>query len=186
MIRVNLVPQEILDREVAQLRTKQAAVLGAVLAVILAAVSVLHFWRAVSLESQYKIDKAELDRLQKIVAQVEELERTAAQVRARLNVIVDLMKYRTLYPRFMEDLVKTLPSGVTLTGLSTVGDQKGLMVTMTCRSLSSDDVAAILRAFEGSDRFKEPVLTGGISISGLGGESSFSMTVKYAPQPEKS
>ncbi|HAH07979.1 MAG TPA: hypothetical protein DCM05_15885 [Elusimicrobia bacterium] len=187
MIKINLVPQEILDKEIARLRTLQASAGGVAAAILLASISGAHYWRAVSLEKTLKVDKLELDRLQKIVAQVEELEQKATQVRARLNVVVDLMKYRSLYPRFMEDLSQTLPPGVWLTSLTTSGDQKGLIVNMGCSGVTSESAADALRAFEAGGKFKEPVLQGGITVSaggpGTAAGSSFVLTVRYIPTP---
>lgn len=187
MIKINLVPQEILDKEVARQRVLQASAGGIAAAILLASVSGAHYWRGVSLEKKLKTDKVELDRLQKIVAQVEELEQKATQVRARLNVVVDLMKYRALYPRFMEDLSATLPSGVWLTNLTTSGDQKGLTLSLSCSGVSSESAAEVLRAFDAGGKFKEPVLQGGITVSapgtGTGAGSTFNLTVKYIPTP---
>jgi len=184
MIKINLVPQEILDKEATRQRAAQGVVVGMVVAVLLVSVSAMHYWSSVSLDQKLKVDSAELDRLKKIVAQVEELEKTAAQVRARLNIVVDLMKYRALYPRFMEDLAKTLPSGVWLASLTTTGDQKALNVVMACKGAASDDAAAMLKAFEGSERFKDPTLNGAITVGGATAqESSFNITVKYIPSP---
>ncbi|MFA6092444.1 MAG: PilN domain-containing protein [Elusimicrobiota bacterium] len=183
MIKINLVPQEILDREAAQQRAKIAAVIGALVACVFLAASAFHYWRSVSLQGELIVAQTELDRLQKIVAQVEELEKTAAQVRARLNVVVDLMRYRALYPRFMEDLIRLLPSGVSLTSLTTGGDQKALTVSIGCKALSHEDIAALLRTLEVSDRFKEGTLAGGIATSATptSTQSTFNMTLKYMP-----
>jgi Tfp pilus assembly protein PilN len=187
MIKINLVPQDILDKEVAHQRALQASAGGVAAAILIASISGAHYWRGISLEKALKTDKSELERLQKIVAQVEELEQKAGQVRARLNVVVGLMKYRALYPRFMEDLTQTLPTGVWLTSLTTAGDQNGLTVTMGCSGVTSEDAAAALRAFESGGRFKEPVLQSGITIGGGtgtgAGGSSFSLSVKYIPTP---
>ncbi|MBI5245522.1 MAG: PilN domain-containing protein [Elusimicrobia bacterium] len=182
MIKINLVPQEILDKEVSRQRAIQGAAGAAVVAVILASVSAHHYWRSVSLQKTLAADIVELDRLKKIVDQVTALEEIAKTVKARLEVVGGLMRYRALYPRFMEDLVKTLPPGVWLTSLSTTGDEKGLALVMACKGVSSEDAAAVLKIFEGSDRFKDPVLAGPITVGGVTSrESVFNLTVKYVP-----
>jgi Tfp pilus assembly protein PilN len=96
------------------------------------------------------------------------------------------MSYRGMYPRFMEDLAKTLPPGVWLTSLTTSGDNKGLTANMSCKCRVSEDAAAFLRAFSSSEKFKSPSLGGTISInnSASGTEGTFSASLSYIPAPE--
>ena len=187
MIRVNLAPPELLDKEIAQQRTVQVGIAAGVVAVLIAGVSFLHYNSAVKWEKQLKADEAEFDRLQKIGAQVEELEQKAKHMRTQLATISDLRKSRAVYPRFMEDLLKLLPPGVWLTNLSTVSDPAGttLSVSISCKSGASEDVASFLRTLETSDRFKDGQLSGGITVNVLptAVENVFSMTMKYSPPP---
>ncbi|MEK7745029.1 MAG: PilN domain-containing protein, partial [Elusimicrobiota bacterium] len=138
-------------------------------------------------EKQLKVDEAEFDRLQKIVAQVEELEQKAKHMRTQLATISDLRKSRAIYPRFMEDILKLLPPGVWLTNLSTVSDPAGpmLSVSISCKAGASEDVAVFLRTLETSDRFKDGQLSGGITVNVLptAVENVFNITMKYSPPP---
>jgi Tfp pilus assembly protein PilN len=184
MIKINLVPQEILDKEAGRQRAAQGAAVGLAVLLFVVAISAAHYWSSISLDKTLKTDAAELNRLKIIVDQVTELENQTRQVHARLDIVQSLMKYRGLYPRFMEDLAKTLPPGVWLASLTTSGDQKGLTITLGCKGAASDDAAALLKAFDGSERFKEPLLNGTITVGGgTAQESAFSITVKYIPTP---
>ncbi len=182
MIRINLVPREILDKEIYRQRVLQATVGASVFGVLLVGLSLSHIYRANRLEKHLVGLQREYDKLAKVVAQVEELERTAGAVRNRLNVITGLLKGRPLYPYFMTDLVGTLPAGVWLTQLSTVTrDSNSLGITTTATANSSDGVSQWLRNLERSGRFEEPKLSGGITIVDRGDikEHSFSLTMNY-------
>lgn len=187
MIRINLAPPELLDKEVAQQRTVQAGILAGAVALVIAAVSFFHYNSGVKWERQLAADEAEFNRLQRIVAQVEELEQKAKHMRTQLATISDLRKSRAVYPRFMEDLLKLLPPGVWLTNLSTTSDAAGTMLTVSiaCKSGAAEDVAVFLRTLETSDRFKEGQLNGGITVNALPGavENVFNVNMKYSPPP---
>ena len=180
MIKINLVPQQILDREQQKLRSTQVAVAAGALGLFVLAVSILHYRTSVRLAESLKKNQSELDRLQTIVAKVEELEHSAQAVRARLNVMQDLLVGRPLYPKFMESLLSTFPSGVWISNLTTASEGSGLKVTMTAKSLTSEDVAQWLRTLDKSDFFKDPVI-GVISIDATDRTNSFTMATKYTP-----
>jgi type IV pilus assembly protein PilN len=183
MIKINLVPQEILDKELERQRGIQASAAVGLLGVVLLVVSMSHYYKSVRLEKILKEDQAKFDKLQAIVAKVEELERTVQAVRSRLNVMQDLLVNRPLYPRFMEDLLRTLPPGVWLTGMTSTADGNGLKVGMSSKALTSEDVAQWLRTLGKSDVFKEPALTGPITVD-VDRTNTFSMSAKYTPSPE--
>ncbi|MCX5788967.1 MAG: PilN domain-containing protein [Elusimicrobia bacterium] len=182
MIRVNLVPSEILDREVQRLRRVQASIIGGLLAVALILLSLLHYWSALSHESQVAELDRKLDKLAKIVAQVEEAERAANAVKVRLNVINGLLKGRPLYPYFMSDLMGTMPPTVWLTSLATAAkDPSGLTVTITnAVSSTPDGVSQWLRNFETSGKFEEPKLTAiAVTEKGEAKEYTFTIATSY-------
>jgi len=184
MIKINLVPPEILAKEARRQQSLQAAG-GAAAAVFVALlISSAHIYRARRLEVTLQDRKKELDSLQVVVAQVEDLERTAAAVKARLAVITDLLRMRPLYSYFMMDFARTVPSDVWVTGLTTTykdGSQMG--VSVTANSLSSGSIADWMRGLQKSGTFADPTL-GTISVSnaGPGGarEYVFTLTTAYA------
>lgn len=182
MIKVNLVPKEILDRERRKQHLLQASVAAGVCVALVAAVSLGHLYRANSLEKHLAARNAEYETLKKTVAEVDELEKKAKEVRNRLAVITSLLKGRPLYPFFMEDLARSLPPGVWLTSLNTT-TQEGNKVSLTAAAAatSSEAISEWLRALEKSGRFDEGKLTG-ISIVDKAGakEHDFSVATTYA------
>ena len=96
----------------------------------------------------------------------------------------DLLASRPLYPRFMGEFLRTLPSGVWLMGLTTTNEGNGLGVSLQAKALLSEDVSKWLRTLGTSTVFREPVL-GPLSGGGDADKTySFTMTLKYAPPAE--
>lgn len=186
MIKVNLVPAEILAKAQQKQQTVQAIAAGVVVLVIVACVSAVHYTRLTKLQKILAVDQAELKRLEVIVAKVEELEKTAAAVKARLNVINDLLRGRPMYPYFMSDFVRSVPSGVRVRSLSTVGggsNAGALKLSMSAEARSNQDIAEWVRRMETSGRFTGVEL-GAVSVTpnGLDRVLTFSLTSTYTPQ----
>lgn len=184
MIKINLIPREILDKELQRQRAIQAGLGAAAVAVLAVGISLTHYYRAVSLEKTLAGNEDRLQKLQKIVAEVEQYEATLNAVRARLNVIVDLLKSRPLYPYFMEDLLKSMPGGVWLISVNSQNEGSQLKLSITARASSSEDVAAWLRHMESSDRFSAPAL-GPVTVTEEAGQTvhGFTLGVRYAMPP---
>ena len=194
MIKVNLVPSDILAKAHQKQQVLQAAAAGVVALGLIALVSAGHFYTLQSLKSKLKVDQAKLKQLEAVVAQVEELERTAAAVRARLGVITDLLKGRTTYPYFMTDLARCVPQGVRVKSLTTAGGGSSagpMKLTITAEALTNDSVADWLRRMEAFGDGKGPVgetrLPGKFSgvelgaVSAAAGVYSFTVTAVYTP-----
>lgn len=177
MIRVNLVPRELLDREVQRQRLLQASVIGIAVALVVVGVSLGHWYRATKLEGELAELNKEYDKLAKIVAQVEELERTANAVRVRLSVIQGLLKGRPLYPYFMADLLVTLPPGVWVTGLTTAPKEaNSLTITLPAVSNSSEGISQWLRNLAATGQWDDPKLSA-ISVADAGDAKKYTFTV---------
>ena len=112
MIKINLVPRELLDQEVQKQRTIQAAVAMGLIIAVVAGVSAIQIRKAAALQAKSVELQKEFDRLQAIAAEADELEKQAKAVRAKLDVITSLLKGRGLYPIFMMDFSRTLPGAV--------------------------------------------------------------------------
>ena len=178
MIKVNLVPLEILAKARQRLLVLQAAVAGGVFAVVLILISVGHWLSLYRLQNDYTYKESKLKTLAAIVAQVEDLEKKSEAVRARLHVIEDLLKGRAFYPIFMSDFARTVPAGVRVTQLSTASQGSGgLKLTISGVAATNDDVANWIRAFEKNPRFAGVEL-GPISAGGPR-QYNFTITTTY-------
>ena len=182
MIKINLVPAEILAKAAQRQQVMQATAVGIVAAVFIAIASAAHYWRLTRLEGQLAYDQGELKKLQVIVDQVEELEKTAQAVRARLNVINDLLKGRPLYPRFMADFVRSVPAGVQIKTLNTTGGGSAaspVKLTITAQARTEEDIALWTRKMAESGRFSSVELG---PVTEATESYSFTMTSTYTPQ----
>lgn len=176
MIRINLVPAEILAKARQRQLMIQAAVAGGVLAVVVLVVSVGHWFGLKRLENDFRYKEAKLQKLSAIVAQVEELEKAAAAVRARLGVIEDLLKGRAFYPMFMSEFARTVPAGVRVTSMNTNYQPGSVKLTISAMATSNEEVAAWIRTLEGNPRFSGVELG---PISGSNRQYGFTVNTTY-------
>lgn len=180
MIKINLVPQEVLDKELQKQRALQVGVVAGLLALGFVGVSYGHHRKKVKLERQLTQLEATLKTLEKEMRLVQALENQAKGLRARLGVVNNLLKSRELYPRFMTELLKTLPSGVWLLTLDTRGSD-ALSLDISAAASSSEAIADWLRTLEETKQFSGSAL-GPITITGR--THRFNVSVKYTPPKE--
>jgi Tfp pilus assembly protein PilN len=177
MIKVNLVPNEILAKAKQRQLLLQGAVLGGLMALILVVVSFGHWYGKHALEITLAADEAELKRLDRVVKQVEELEKAAAAVRARLNVIEDLLLGRAYYPIFMSEFAKSVPGGVRVMSMQTATQAPGTVkLTISATANSNEDIAAWIKTLEKNPKFAAVEL-GAVSAAGL--QYNFGLTGTY-------
>ena len=178
MIKVNLVPSEILAKARQRQLILQAGLVGGVLAVLVVLISMMHWFGLYRLQNDYNYKEAKLKKLGAIVAQVEELEKAAAAVRARLSVIEDLLKGRAFYPFFMSDFARTVPAGVRVNQMTTSTQPNSTVkLSITASASSNEDVAAWVRTLQGASHFSGVEL-GPVSASGAR-QFSFTITATY-------
>jgi Tfp pilus assembly protein PilN len=177
MIRVNLVPVELLARARQRQLILQATGVGAVVATGLVLVSLSHWFSLFRLQNDFKYDEAKLQSLKAIVSQVEELEKSAALVHSRLDVIEDLLKGRAFYPLFMSDFARTVPATVRVTQLTTTSlASNSVKMSISATAQSSDDIATWMRTLQGNANFQNIELG---AVSGTGRTYTFTINAGY-------
>lgn len=177
MIKINLVPAELLAKARQRQLILQAAVVGGLLALVLVLVSVGHWYGKRSLEAELATNEAELKRLDRVVKQVEELEKAAAAVRARLNVIEDLLLGRTFYPVFMSEFARSVPGGIKVNSMTTAGTTPGtIKLAITGVANSNEDIAAWVKTLEKNAKFGLVELG---AVTASASQFTFAMTATY-------
>lgn len=177
MIKVNLVPAEILAKARQRQLLMQAGIIGGVFLVLVLLVSLGHYYSLFRLQNEFKYKESKLKELAAVVAQVEELEKASAAVRARLNVIEDLLKGRAFYPLFMSEFARTVPGGVKVTALTTASQSSSsLKLSITGTAGSNQDIATWVRTLQGDTNFSGVEL-GAVNASGTG--YSFTIQTTY-------
>jgi len=178
MIKVNLTPAELLAKAKQRQLLLQGAVLGGLLGLVLVVVSFGHWYGKHTLEITLAADEAELKRLDAVVKQVEELEKAAAAVRARLAVIEDLLLGRAYYPVFMSEFARTVPGGVRVNSMVAGSMSPGaIKLTITAIANSNEDIAAWIKTMEKNPKFGMVEL-GNVTASGLTAYA-FALTATY-------
>jgi len=178
MIKVNLVPADILAKARQRQLVLQASLLGGVFGVLLICLSFAHWFGLSRLKQKLAEDELVLQRLSEIVKEVEELEKAAAAVRARLGVIEGLLKGRSFYPIFMSDFARTVPPGVKVAGMQTSsqGGANGVKLTVNAVANTNEDIANFVKGMEKQGRFSTVELG---AISANAQQFAFSLTAQY-------
>ncbi len=185
MIKINLVPGDILAKAQQRQRALQFGAAGAAAAFLIVLVSLGFLARLHHLQSQLLEDQAELRRLDAVVAKVKEEDALAAQLRARLKVIDDLDRGRRAYPYFMNDFVKSVPAGVRVKSLDTAGGGSSpLKLNILAEARTNEDIRAWMRRMDETGRFTALEL-GAVNAqeSAFGPLHSFTLTAIHTPQP---
>jgi len=190
MIRVNLVPQDILDRELQKQRLGRIGAVAILFGLAFAGVSYWHHHRKVVLEADVATAKAELTELEKFKNMLTEATARRDKVVARRKVIEGLLTSRLIYPRFMTDIGESLPRGMWLESMKTANKPNNtLQVDASAATLRPEDAAQWLREVNASTPTAQ--LTGGgrfstgktasLAIGEASTKFSISMTYTAAP-----
>lgn len=179
-LRINLLDWRAERRELRKLQFFQMLALGGLVGVIVAGSLYFHASGAVEHQrarNQYLTQQvAEID--QKI-KEIEGLERTRDNLLARMRVIETLQSSRSASVHFFDEVVNTLPEGVSLTLLR----QKGTQVTIEGVADSNGRVSAYMKNLDASEWFDDPRLVViRATEAGRGRASEFTLQVKSRNQ----
>jgi type IV pilus assembly protein PilN len=155
MARINLLPWR---EEARRERQRQflyslvgTLILGAILVLI---VSLFFDQRITMQEARNQKIQVEINRLQKRINRIAQLERTRDRLLSRKQVIEELQASRSLTVEMLDKMAKSIPVGITLTNVR----QQGMNVTLLGSSQSNARVSAYLQSLEKNDLFSNPDL----------------------------
>lgn len=155
MARINLLPWR---EELRAQQQKDFVVQVALAAVFGAAIwGLWHMQMAGMIENQNSRNsflQAQIKELDKEIREINDLEKTKANLLARMNVIQELQSNRPMSVHLMDELVRTLPDGVHLTQFQ----QNGTNLTINGVAQSNARVSAYMRNIDGSDWLASPGL----------------------------
>ncbi len=98
--------------------------------------------------------KQQITEIDQKIKEIEELQRTKQNLLARMRVIEDLQSSRSATVHFFDELVNTIPDGITLSSIKQAGDQ----VTIEGIAESNGRISSYIKGFESSAWFAEPKL----------------------------
>ena len=115
---------------------------------------------------------AELD---KMVAEIKELQKRRNQLIDRMRVIQELQGYRPIIVRVMDQLVRTVPDGVFYNSLTS----QGTKITIKGVAESNNRVSSLMRQLDASDWLANPNLDSVVAAPTYGDQANtFTMTVQ--------
>lgn len=166
MIRINLLPHREERRKAQQIRYYVVAGISAAAALFVVAVgySVLE-QRIATQESRNAFLKAEIDQLDKQIAEIEVLRTKRKDLLDRKQVVEKLQANRGEMVRMLDQLTRQTPEGIYLISLkhgANLKDQKTgnpeTTVRLLGRSLSNARISTFMRSLNDSPAFDMPVL----------------------------
>lgn len=184
MPRINLLPWREAERQRRQ-REFLAAMAGSLVAGVIVIVGVIFFYDGLIENQQNRNARltAEIEELDKSIAEIEGLERQKERLLARMEIIERLQKSRPEIVHLFDEITRRLPEGVYLTGVR----QEGTNVTITGVAQSSTRVSALMRQIEASDWLTDPGVTRvQTTESGPARQAEFEVTLKQVSQGEDS
>ena len=176
MPRRNLLPWREAQRKERKLAFMVALGGAAVCAcVVTAAVYLLYTGMIDAQESRNAMLQAQIKILDRQIEEINNLEQTKRQFIARMQIIEKLQRSRPEIVHVLDQIVKTLPDGVYLTGVTESGDH----LKFTGVAQSSTRVSAFMRNIDSSQWMKNPTLEVIQSAPGAFG-SSFTLDAQEA------
>ena len=155
MARINLLPWREEARRERQRQFVYSVVGTLVLGAILVLMVGLFFDQRISQqEARNQQIQLEIDRLDKRIARIKELENTRNRLLSRKQIIESLQASRSLTVELLDKLAKTIPVGITLTNVR----QQGPNLTLLGTSQSNARVSAYLQSLDQMDLFVKPEL----------------------------
>jgi type IV pilus assembly protein PilN len=120
--------------------------------------------------------------LDKIIAEIRDLQKRRNQLIDRMRVIQELQGNRPIIVRVLDQLVRTVPDGVFYTALNT----KAKTITIDGVAESNNRVSSLMRRLDGSDWLANPNLDKVSAAPKFGDQATtFKLTVKVqAPAAE--
>ena len=147
MARINLLPWREVERKRKQ--REFGIMLGVGLAIALAASVYMHIHVEGMIDYQNRRNaflEGEIAKLNTMISEIRDLEKTKANLIARMNIIQQLQESRPEIVHLFDELVGTLPDGVYLTKVG----QKGRDIDLDGRAQSNARVSAYMRNIDSS------------------------------------
>ncbi len=126
--------------------------------------------------------RSEIAEVERKTKEIQDLEKTKANLLARMRVIEQLQQSRAATVHFFDEIINTLPEGVYITSLK----QTGKKIEISGVAESNGRVSTYMKNFEGSEWFADPKLVVITSAEkNKTRTSSFTLTVTNltVPQP---
>jgi type IV pilus assembly protein PilN len=155
MARINLLPWRVELRK--QKQQEFVTLLGMFAVIAALIVALVHVYNSQLIDQQLSRNKyleEEIVKLDKKIEQISELEKEKQRLLDRMRAIEQLQGNRPLIVRFFDELVSSLPEGVSVLKLS----QQGTNITIEGVAQSNARVSSFMRNLESSEWLANPQL----------------------------
>jgi type IV pilus assembly protein PilN len=155
MARINLLPWRLEKRKQKQQEFLSLVGMTAVIAAII--VGIVHFYNNQLIDKQMNRNKFLQDQtvfLDRRITEISELEKEKQRLLDRMRAIERLQTNRPLIVRFFDELVNSLPEGVSVVKLT----QQGQNITIDGVAQSNARVSSLMRNLESSQWLRNPQL----------------------------
>ena len=155
MARINLLPWREERRK--QQQIEFFVILGVAAAITLLIWGAIHFYYTQRIDYQNMRNQfleTQIARLDEKIKEIEDLEREKERLLARMRAIEQLQTNRPLIVRLFDELVNSLPEGVSVTKV----DQQGKNITINGVAQSNARVSSFMRNLESSEWLESPKL----------------------------
>ncbi|MCS7184918.1 MAG: PilN domain-containing protein [bacterium] len=177
MIKINLLPPEIIYKR--KFKQQQKIAIMFILLYIL-----IGFIMYTNKANEARILTNEISRGNELLARyettvrkVEEIEAKKNNLNVKFSAINSLIKKAYIYPKFFEDFLATIPSGIWLTNMSFTDRGDSFELTMGVNASNYNTIADWIKNIENSGKFLEYEI-GAISISETTEESRYSFPLR--------
>ncbi|MBA3065221.1 hypothetical protein KJ633_08990 [bacterium] len=169
MIKINLLPQEIEKKAIAQRRMLLAVSAGVLVVVVFIGIYLLRVAKITALKSELKASQAELRKYDADLAKVQKIEAEKKRLENQLSIIISLIESRLDYPVMMEVITRSdfLPSNAKINSFSGTADAAGIKFAFTLEAADNYSVADMLTNLEKSPNFTD-IKVSGFSSGGAG------------------
>jgi type IV pilus assembly protein PilN len=181
MTKINLLDWRTQRREQRKQRFLVLMGLGAAAGVAIFALGFIVMSNALGLQNDRNAYlKQQIAEVDQKIKEIEELEKVKSNLLARMAVIEELQASRSASVHFFDEIVNTLPDGVTITVIK----QSGSSVTVEGAAESNGRVSTYMKNLEASPWFENPRLVV-IKTSETGAlrRSDFTLQVKNLTKP---
>lgn len=156
MAKINLLPWRLERRKQKQKEFVTMLGTAAVIAIGLSVLIVLYYNGQISgQENRNSYLTNEIASIEKQIEEIKDLDKQKADLLSRKKAIECLQGRRSLMVHLFDDLVRTIPDGVKLTGI----EQDGSKLTVNGNSQSNARVSAYMRNLQVSGWISQPELT---------------------------
>jgi len=155
MAKINLLPWREARRK--ELQQQFYATVGMFVVLTLCVWGTVHFYNTQRIDYQQSrndILDTEIVKLDKKIEGIKRLEKEKQRLKARIEAIEQLQGNRPLIVRLFDEMVTSLPEGVSLVSVT----QKGKAVTINGVAQSNARVSSFMRKLEESDWLEDPQL----------------------------